>query len=97
MQTITGKLVQFLPRVEGDNSRGNHWVRGGFIIEYDDNGLSPRKAAFTLFGEEKITRVEGIAPNTPVQVNYQPESREFNGKWYTDLQCTGVTPIISQI
>lgn len=94
MQTITGKFIQNLPRVEGDNAKG-HWVRGGFIIEHGDEFT--RKAAFSLFGEERVKKTIGILPGTLVQVDYQPESREFNDRWYTDLQCFNVTPLTTQM
>lgn len=92
-QQINGKLIQFLPTQEGDSQRG-HWKRGGFVIEYGEE--YPRKAAFTLFGEEKINMVCAIPVGSPVTVKFHPESREFNDKWYTDLQAFSVTPQYAQ-
>lgn len=88
---ITGKLIQLLPNVEGESARG-HWVRGGFVIETGDD--YPRKVAFTLFGEERIAMVQNIAMGTMVQVTFNPESREFNEKWYTDLRASRVQPFV---
>jgi len=88
---ITGKLIQLLPNVEGESARG-HWVRGGFVIETGDD--YPRKVAFTLFGEERIAMVQNIAMGTMVQVTFNPESREFNEKWYTDLRCSNIQPFV---
>lgn len=89
MQTIIGKFIKSLPTTEGDSQRG-HWIRGGFVVEYGDE--FPRKAAFSCFGEDKINMVESISPNTLVQVNYMPVSREYEGRWYTELHCQSVTP-----
>lgn len=88
---ITGKLIQLLPNVEGESARG-HWVRGGFVIETGDD--YPRKVAFTLFGEERIAMVQNIPMGTMVQVTFNPESREFNEKWYTDLRASRVQPFV---
>lgn len=86
---ITGKLIQLLPNVEGESARG-HWVRGGFVIETGDD--YPRKVAFTAFGEERIAMVQNIPMGSMVQVSFNPESREFNEKWYTDLRATRIQP-----
>ena len=88
---ITGRLIQILPDVEGDSARG-HWIRGGFVIETD--GEYPRKVAFTAFGEERVAMAKNIPMNTPVQVTFTPESREFNERWYTDLRASRVQPFV---
>lgn len=93
MQTIVGKIIKFLPRVEGESSRGP-WVKAGFVIEYGDE--YPTKAAFTIFGEQRIQQCAGLKEGMEVTVNYNPQSREYNDHWYTDLQCIGVFPIQQQ-
>ena len=92
-QQINGKIIQHLPTQEGDSQRG-HWTRGGFVVEYGEE--YPRKVAFTLFGEEKVNNVRDIPVGTMVTVKYNPESREFNEKWYTDLQVFSVSPMNAQ-
>lgn len=89
---ITGKLIQILPDVQGESARGP-WIRGGFVIETGDD--YPRKVAFTAFGEERVAMVKNIPMGQLVQVTFNPESREFNEKWYTDLRCTRVQPFAS--
>lgn len=84
MQTINGKIVKFLPKQEGDSQRG-HWVKAGFVIEYGDE--YPKKAAFSLFGEDRLQMCKGLKEGTPVQVSYNPESREYQDRWYTELNC----------
>lgn len=93
MQTIKGRITDFLPKQEGDSSRG-HWVKGGFAIEYGDT--FQRKAAFTLFGEERMQQCAGMKVGDEVVVDYAPESREYNGRWYTDLSCIRVLPAAQQ-
>ena len=88
---ITGKLIQILPNVEGDGQRG-HWVKGGFVIETGDD--YPRKVAFITFGEERVAMVKNIPMGQLVQVTFNPESREFNERWYTDLRCSRVQPFV---
>ena len=87
MQSITGKIIKFLPRVEGESQRGP-WVKAGIVIEYGDE--YPTKAAFTIFGEQRLQQCAGLKEGMEVVVNYSPESREYNDKWYTDLRCTKI-------
>ncbi len=93
MQTIVGKIIKFLPRVEGESSRGP-WVKAGFVIEYGDE--YPTKAAFTIFGEQRLQQCAGLKEGMEVTVNYNPQSREFNDRWYTDLQCVSVSLVQQQ-
>lgn len=93
MQTITGKIIKFLPRVEGESSRGP-WVKAGLVIEYGDE--YPTKAAFTIFGEQKLQACAGLREGMDVTVNYNPQSREYNERWYTDLQCMSIYPVAQQ-
>lgn len=92
MQTITGKIIKFLPKSEGDSANGKHWVKAGFVIEYGDE--YPAKAAFSIFGEQRLQQCAGLKEGDEVTVFYSPQSREYNEKWYTDLQCTRI--ILSQ-
>ena len=84
---ISGKLILILQETRGESQRGP-WVRGGFVIETD--GDYPRKVAFTTFGEDRLAMVKSLSLNSPVVVNFNPESREYEGRWFTDLRCTRV-------
>lgn len=87
---IEGKLYQTLPVVSGETERGM-WVRGGFVIE--TFGEYPKKIAFTTFGEERVKMTNGLALGQPIEVNFSPESREFNDNWYTELRATSAKPM----
>lgn len=90
MQTITGTFIQALPVTEGDSSRG-HWYRRGFIIKFGEEII--RTAAFTTFDTATLRQLELLTPGTTVSVSYQPESREHEGRWYTELRCFSITQI----
>lgn len=94
MQTITGTIIKFLPRMEGDSASGKHWVKAGIVIEYGDE--YPTKAAFSIFGETRLQQCAGLTEGMEVTVNYNPQSREYNDRWYTDLQCINVIPVVQQ-
>jgi len=84
---ISGRLIKILPEQRGESARGP-WVRAGFVIETDET--YPKQIAFTTFGEEKLQMVQGLVMNAPVTVTFSPRSREYNERWYTDLECIRV-------
>lgn len=80
---LTGKVVQLLPEQTGQGKNGV-WKRQDFIIETADQ--YPKKICFSGWGD-KADIVSGLQPGQSVKVSFNPESREFNGKWYTDLRA----------
>lgn len=87
MAQLTGKVTKILDEVSGDNGNGS-WVRGGFVVE--SQGDNPRTVAFTAYGERRAQLVRSLRVGMMVIVNYYPESREFNERYYTDLHCTSI-------
>lgn len=87
---LIGKLIKVLPEQSGQSEKGT-WVRGGFVIEFQD-GEYPRNAAFTLFGENRINMVKSISLGSMVRVQFSVNSREYQERWYTDLSCYRVEP-----
>ena len=81
---IIGKFLKTLPEQTGESARGA-WVRGGFVIETEEQ--YPKTLAFSLWGEDKVAIVRTMDANTQLKVYFNPASREFNDRWYTDLKC----------
>ena len=90
---VIGNFILALPEVSGVSDKGE-WVRGGFVVE--TQGTYPKKVAFTAFGEEKASMVRDLKEGGLVNVEFMPESREYGGKWYTDLKVTNITPLQQQ-
>ena len=80
---ITGKVIQLLPEQSGTGKNGT-WVRRDFVIETNDQ--YPKKVCFSGWGD-KAQMVSSLETGQNVKVSFNPESREFNGKWYTDLRA----------
>lgn len=87
MAQVTGKVIEHLEKVEGENEKGP-WVRGGVLIQTMDD--RSRMLAIKAFGAERVAQLEGLNAGEVVVLEYRPESREFSGHWYTDLYCTNV-------
>jgi hypothetical protein len=79
---ISGKIIQILPEQTGSGKNGQ-WSKQDFIIETQEQ--FPRKICFSAWGE-KAAIVKNMKPDMIVNVSFNAESREYNGKWYTDLR-----------
>lgn len=80
---ITGKLTEILPEQSGQGKNGT-WVKGAFVIETQDQ--YPKKVCIDVWGD-KVDVVKTLNINDVVKVDFDVESREFNGKWYTNVKA----------
>ena len=86
---IIGKIVQILPLQQGTSKAGNPWKKQEYILETLGSQY-PRKVCFHLFGDNVDKFPLQVGQEVTVQVDV--ESREFNGRWYTDVRAWNVTP-----
>lgn len=84
---LIAKFVKALDVTSGETERGT-WCRGGMVVRTIDD--REQLVAFTAFGEEKCDRCRKFMTDDIVQVTFQPESREFGDKWFTDLRMISV-------
>jgi len=77
---IKGKFLKALPAQTGQG-RSGEWKKQGFVIELE--GTYPKKVHFQVWNDK--VNVDGLVTGAPVNVFFDPESREFQDKWYTDL------------
>ena len=79
---IKGKIIQKMDPVGGVSKAGNQWKKQEYVLETLDS--YPKKVKFDFFGDR--------ADQYPLEVgdvitlSYDIESREFNGRWYTDIR-----------
>lgn len=80
---ITGRLIQKLPMQSGTSARGS-WQKQEFIIETEDQ--YPRKICANLWGD-KADMLNRFNEGDRIRMSFEIESREFNGRWYTDVKA----------
>jgi len=80
---LQGKLVQINAEQTGTGKNGN-WIKQDIIIETGDQ--YPKKICITCWGD-KVEMIKRLQPGTELKVAVDIESREFNGKWYTNLKA----------
>lgn len=83
---ISGIVLNILPLQTGKSKAGNQWQKQDFILE--TGGQYPRKVCICLFGDnvDKFPLQVGQSVTASVDI----ESREFNGRWYTDVRAWNV-------
>lgn len=89
---ISGKLIKILPAETGNSARGT-WKKQAFVIE-TTNGQFPKKVCFQTWGDK--VDLSRLTEGEEVRVFFDPESREFKEKWYTDLTAWKVEPAQNQ-
>jgi len=79
---IKGKVIQLLPTATGQGKKGQ-WKKQEFILETP--GQYPKKVCLSIWGD-KIEQFSLVAGDN-VNVTVDLESREYNGRWYTEARA----------
>jgi len=79
---LTAKLLSILPEQTGAGKNGP-WRKQDIIVETD--GQYPKKICIALWGDKHDRNLLKIGAQ--LTISFDVESREFNGKWYTDVKA----------
>lgn len=77
---LSGKLLKILPLQKGQSQNGE-WKKQEFVIQVD--GPYAKKVCFTIWNNK--VDISQFREQQQIKVSFDAESREYNGKWYTDL------------
>ncbi len=83
---INGRIIALLPEKSGQSDRGP-WRKQEYVLETD--GQYPKKICFMVWSD-KIDEL-AIKEGENLVVSIDIESREYNGRWYTDVKAWQVT------
>lgn len=82
---IQGKVIAILePQRFVSSKNGKEYVTTVFVIETP--GQYPKKVAMKVMGEDKFKQM-GIVMGGTYNVSFDVESREWQGKWFTECQA----------
>lgn len=76
----------------GTSKTGNAWQKQVVIVE--TSGSYPKKIALTFFGDI-VYRFKDVAVGQTIDCMVDIESREYNNKYYTDVNCWKYTTLES--
>lgn len=77
---IKGKVIFVGTPENGVSKAGKQWSKQVFAIETE--GQYPKKVAFSVMNNKFTMNVGDF-----VEVEVDASSREYQGKWYTELNC----------
>lgn len=80
---VSGKVVDLLDLQTGTGAKGT-WKKREFVIETNDQ--YPKKICFAAWGD-KADSIAQLRKGDNLTVSFNPESREYAGKWYTELKA----------
>lgn len=80
---LIGKVLQLGTLTEGSSPRGP-WKKQELIIETMET--YPKKIC-VLCWNERVNEANGFFVGQIITIQISVESREFNGKWYTDVRA----------
>ena len=75
------RCIQFLGETSGVSKVGNPWKKKEWVVE--TYGQFPKKVKIQCFGER--SSAINLEPGRDYTLSVDLESREFNGRWYTDV------------
>ncbi len=79
---ITARLFQVLPLQSGMGKNGE-WKKQDIVVETD--GQFPKKICISIWGD-KINESQ-LQVGNMLTIDFDVESREYNGRWYTDVKA----------
>jgi hypothetical protein len=79
---LKGKVIQLLPLQTGMGKKGQ-WKKQEFIVETQSQ--YPKKVCLSAWGD-KIDQFN-VAAGDIVNISVDLESREYNGRWYTEARA----------
>lgn len=87
---LEGKIARKLNVQTGTSARGA-WAKQEFILEIQE-GSFPSQVCMNVWGEDKVKDLERYQVGDKVKVSINLSSREYNGRWYTDVRAWRIEP-----
>ncbi len=88
---IAGKIIAVLEARGGiSKSTGNPWKTQDYVVETHEQ--YPRRMCFNVFGEDKISQMN-LKVGDEVNVFFDINAREYQGRWYNDIRAWKVDHI----
>lgn len=87
---LEGRIARKLPVQTGTSARGA-WAKQEFILEYQE-GNFPSQVCMNVWGDDKVKELDKYQVGDKVKVSVNLSSREYNGRWYTDVRAWRIEP-----
>jgi hypothetical protein len=78
-----GKFIGIVSDDKGTSKEGKEWRKVTFSIEME--GQYPKPAIFDTNKDELIKQIYNLKEGEIINVAFNINCRDYNGKWYTNL------------
>jgi hypothetical protein len=87
---VTLKAILPLQTIQSKDGSKTYTKREFIATEKDSK--YPKDICFTLFGEDKVKMLDGFVAGNALEVMYDLQSREFNGRYFTSVDVWNIKP-----
>lgn len=87
---LEGRIFRKLSVQTGTSARGA-WSKQEFIFEYQE-GNFPSQVCMNVWGEDKVRELDKYQAGDKVKISFNLSSREYNGRWFTDVRAWRIEP-----
>lgn len=91
---LEGRITRKLDIQSGESARGP-WSKQEFVVEYQE-GNFPTQVCMNVWGEDKIKDLAKYQVGDKVKIAFNLSSREYNGRWYSDIRAWRIEPAEAQ-
>ena len=91
---LEGRIARKMNVQSGTTARGA-WSKQEFIFEYQE-GNFPSQVCMHVWGDDKVRELDKYQVGDKVRVSFNLGSREYNGRWYTDVRVWRIEPAVAQ-
>ena len=91
---LEGRIAQKLAVQTGTSARGT-WSKQEFVLEYQD-GSFPAQVCMNVWGDDKVRELDKYQVGDKIKASIKVSSREYNGRWYTDVRAWRIEPAGAQ-
>ena len=82
---LEGRIARKMNVQTGTSARGA-WSKQEFIFEYQE-GSFPSQICMNVWGDDKVRDLDKYQVGDKVKISFNLSSREYNGRWYTDVRA----------
>lgn len=81
---FNAKLIKIEEPITGEGKNGQ-WRKQNYVFETESQ--YPRQICVSVWGDKAISNPAIVQIGNRLNVSFEVESREFNGRWYTDVRA----------
>lgn len=88
MSKVTLTVQKNLGAKSGTSKAGKAWEQVSILCK--TQGEYPKDVVITANGQNDVKVAKTLKGGETITTTLQPESREYQGKWYTDIKIWGL-------